>query len=714
MTTCYILFSLMLALLPLRAAAQTDGDIKQLEKQMYKLYPTRNTEEFLSVTEQLKQAARKTGDDKLFYKAWANQALHYANTSRRNKGLQTSKAIQDYALQQDNKFGLYTSTHVTAYILGLMGNTDDALTQYQKAIDYLHNYFPSESAAADLIEMAKLEYSLNHVEKAIALCSKALSEPGVSDRHRMNALSVMCLSVADSNTYHHPDYKERFYHYYQEREKAKAAHGNDGIMGQRVEVWKHILDGDFDQALAITAKMPKSNMNKYALEQYIYRQKGDYKEAYDRQWRYYWRRDSLNEARNAHLLMEMSTALDLGRLESETKDLRLNNQQLALDKAASELEQRKLREEALSLTLEKQQIELQNRDIALRNATVQRQNDSLDHVNKDLAISEYKSKIEAQENAEQARYILNMAVSTIVLLVIGALAYFLYRRNQHMRHLSQINSQLSKANSDLKTAYDQLEATTTAKERIESELRIARGIQMGMVPWQFPPFPERKDIDLYASMAPARQVGGDLYDFQLQGDKLYVCIGDVSGKGVPASMTMAVAVSLFRNVAKEGFPPAYIATRLNDVLCDHNESGMFVSMFIAQIDLSSGRMDFCNAGHNPPLIIEDPLPGHDACRPHFMEMEPNVPIGILPDMEFIGETLDNIKGLTILLYTDGLTEAENLTHEQFGEDRLTSFFLRRPYKDSQETIELLRAAVAAHAGEAEASDDLTMVCLKVD
>ena len=312
--------------------------------------------------------------------------------------------------------------------------------------------------------------------------------------------------------------------------------------------------------------------------------------------------------------------------------------------------------------------------------------------NKNLKLSEYLSKMKAQEQAEHNQRIIMWAGAFIALLTIGYLAFFLYRRNRHAKRLED-------ANQKLQTAYDQLEEITTARERMRSELRIARDIQMGMVPQKFPHNPA---FDLYATMVPAKAVGGDLYDFFLLNDKLYFCIGDVSGKGIPASMLMAVAVNLFRTIAKEELPPEHIANKLNDTLSADNESGMFVTMFIGIIDLPSGRMDFCNAGHNPPLMDGK-----------FIEMEPNAPIGLWPELEYVGEHVDNMKGKKLFLYTDGLNEAENKEQQQYGEDRLQRQINQHSKDSAQQTIEDIQQDVTLFVNGAEASDDMTILCLTV-
>ena len=260
-------------------------------------------------------------------------------------------------------------------------------------------------------------------------------------------------------------------------------------------------------------------------------------------------------------------------------------------------------------------------------------------------------------------------------------------------------------------AYDQLEETTTAKERIESDLRIARNIQMGMVPHTFP---ERDDVDLYASMTPAKEVGGDLYGYLLvpakeegQGDKLYFALGDVSGKGVPASLFMAQATRLFLTLAKQQMMPAEICDHLNDALSgEDNETGMFVTMFVGLVDLQTGHLDFCNAGHNPPVLVGDGTT-------EFIEMEPNAPIGLWPGLEYVGEEIKDISNRPLFVYTDGLNEAENRQQEQFTDERLLEILQTTPFESSQQTIELLREQVEAHRDGAEPNDDLTMLCVRV-
>lgn len=284
----------------------------------------------------------------------------------------------------------------------------------------------------------------------------------------------------------------------------------------------------------------------------------------------------------------------------------------------------------------------------------------------------------------------------ISLVIIIALCVYMVLRFRSARRLK-------KANIQLKEAYDQLEETTTAKERIESELRIARDIQMSMVPSEFPTCDR---LDIFARMTPAKEVGGDLYDTQLiDGCRLYFCVGDVSGKGVPASLFMAQSIRLFRAMAKQGMPPADIANYLNRELCEGNDNAMFVTMFIGLIELETGKMTFCNCGHNPPVICC----GTPEAR--FIDMVPNAPLGIIPEVTFVGETIKDIRHKSFLIYTDGLNEAENQLQEQLGDERLLKYLQQTPFTSAQALVNGLTSLVEHHREGAEPNDDLTMLCL---
>ena len=324
----------------------------------------------------------------------------------------------------------------------------------------------------------------------------------------------------------------------------------------------------------------------------------------------------------------------------------------------------------------------------------------------ELATIYHTNEKEAEIGRQQAKMSKMQMIGGLIalgLIIIFLLFYTLHKRKAAHR-LRMAHQKLEEAHQKLQSAYDQLEQTTQAKERIESELRIARNIQMSMVPNTFP---TREGLDMYASMTPAREVGGDLYGYVLMDDELYVCVGDVSGKGVPASLFMAQATRLFRILATQHMMPAEIVTRMNAVLTESNDQGMFITMFIGLVDLKSGRMDYCNAGHNPPVLGVD---GDD----HFMEgMETNAPIGLWPDLEYVGEHVDNIRNKMLLVYTDGLNEAENLQKEQFGDERLLDILNHRHFNSCKELIDHLDDEIVKHRNGADPNDDLTMMCLMV-
>ena len=309
----------------------------------------------------------------------------------------------------------------------------------------------------------------------------------------------------------------------------------------------------------------------------------------------------------------------------------------------------------------------------------------------------------ARQQAELSQQRLVGTGIALVLLTTFFIIYTYYRRRAQKR--------LADAHTELQNAYNQLEETTSAKERIESELRIARDIQMSMVPSVFP---EREGLDMYAEMTPAKEVGGDLYGYVYlpvsndraigqAGDNLYFCVGDVSGKGVPASLFMAQSARLFRTLAAEGMLPADIAFRMNNALAENNDQGMFVTMFIGLLHLDTGRLDFCNCGHNPPVIDGQ-----------FFEMQyANQPLGLWEDDPFEGETIDDIRGCQLLIYTDGLNEAENQQHELLGNNRLLELMANAQRLDSCQVIGMLKEAVEQHRAGANPNDDLTLMCLRL-
>ena len=616
----YVFIALTFVMAALVAAAQTSGAggnptggddrIAQLEKEMYRYYSSNAIDSFMLITDQLIEACREAGpsQERLFYKAWSNQAIYSFNNVNRTRGLELAHQIHDYAYQHDSKFGLYTSTYALATMSSGLRHFAQAEHEFNEAINYQHRFFPDESAAAPYLGMAKVYVNLHKPEKVLDCARKALAEPNVIMQHRLSAWTYICIAYSN-NQYSRDDFNRA----YAEREKLKRENGHDDNFGSVVNFYHAMKNGRYAEALNIATNM-SGGIDRLEFAAQAYARLGDYRQAYLYQLRHKKNRDSANTAEVQQMSYEYAAQIDVTRAENEAKDLRL-------------------------------------------------------------------SKLDLQIQAAIA----------IILITLAFFIFYYFRRRKQMRELRQ--------------AYNQLADTTTAKERIDSELRIARDIQMSMVPRTFPAFPDRRDIDLHAAIVPAKEVGGDLYDFFLQGDRLCFCVGDVSGKGIPASLTMAVAVNLFRTVAKEGFPPEVIA---------------FVTMFIGIIDLKTGNLDYCNCGHNPPVYGERRMHTSQTVF-RFLDIESNVPIGLWPDYTFVGGHLGDIRGSLLFVYTDGVNEAENRMQEQFGEKRMLRvlrestqpFGERTPKTRSRFLIDEMKCALDAFADGPEQSDDLTMLCVGI-
>ena len=243
------------------------------------------------------------------------------------------------------------------------------------------------------------------------------------------------------------------------------------------------------------------------------------------------------------------------------------------------------------------------------------------------------------------------------------------------------------------------------KNRIDSELRVARDIQMSMIPTSFLSSPEQKDVDMSGLVVPAKEVGGDLYDFYDRDGRIYFCIGDVSGKGVPAALVMSVTRSLFRSVSAHEKSPQRIVSVMNESLADMNENNMFVTCFLGVLDLATGHLRYCNAGHNAPVRIG---PGAAA----FLDVIPNLPLGVLPGMQYKEQETDLSTGEGLFLYTDGLTEAEDVEHRLFGEARLLENAVRLGGGTADDFVKSMAADVKAHTRGSNPSDDLTMLAVR--
>lgn len=245
-----------------------------------------------------------------------------------------------------------------------------------------------------------------------------------------------------------------------------------------------------------------------------------------------------------------------------------------------------------------------------------------------------------------------------------------------------------------------LRIASEEQARISSELAVARNIQQQMIPETFPPF-------VYGSLEPAKEVGGDIYDFFIRDGKLFFCIGDVTGKGVPSAILMSVAHSLFRMVSQKQDSPSVILEALNHEICRGNESNMFLTFFVGCLDLYSGELTFGNAGHDKPFLISDGF--------NLLQTKANLPLGVFPDTRFEEQSCILSPGSILLLYTDGLTEAKNMSRQQFGRDgvaKVLNGFLDGEDKSLEKLVTSLSEAAHRFAGEAPQSDDLTLLVVR--
>ena len=275
---------------------------------------------------------------------------------------------------------------------------------------------------------------------------------------------------------------------------------------------------------------------------------------------------------------------------------------------------------------------------------------------------------------------MGLVVTILMLLGLALLILIVIRSGQDTKRLVNVTSQ---------------------NERIESELNIARAIQMAMLPKVFPPFLDRLDMNVYGLVEPAKEIGGDLYDFYVRNDKLFFAIGDVSGKGVPAALVMAMTRSLFRSVTAHEERADHIVMLMNDAMVEQNEQNMFVTFFVGVLDLTSGKLDYCNAGHNAPILHRQ-----------LMKVEHNLPLGIEAGYPYRSQQIQLKYNDVLFLYTDGLTEAENKQHELYGEERMMRVLASLTDSRPRDVVERMKADAVQFVNGAQQSDDLTMLCIR--
>ncbi len=243
---------------------------------------------------------------------------------------------------------------------------------------------------------------------------------------------------------------------------------------------------------------------------------------------------------------------------------------------------------------------------------------------------------------------------------------------------------------------------------IQQDLNTAREIQQAILPKTFPPFPTRHDFDIFASMVAAKEVGGDFYDFfMIDNDRLGFVIGDVSGKGVPAAIFMAVSRTLIRATGLKGIPAAECMDYVNDLLCNESVSCMFVTVFYGILNTTTGSIEYVNAGHNPPYILSQ-----NGIRK--VEMTGGPILGCMEGISYGSKTIRLLPGEQLVLFTDGITEAFNPVNQPYGEERLESFLVANSKNSLEEVVRGIAASVNEFSSGAPQSDDITLLAIRFD
>jgi len=260
---------------------------------------------------------------------------------------------------------------------------------------------------------------------------------------------------------------------------------------------------------------------------------------------------------------------------------------------------------------------------------------------------------------------------------------------------------------DLKVYIKKLTKATAAKERMEEELKIAHKIQMGVLPKKFPAFPDMDEFDIYATLKSAREVGGDFYDFFfISSTQLCFIIGDVSGKGVPASLFMTAVLTLIRAIARDSKSPHEILERVNNEIARENNSSMFVTIFCGILEVSTGDVLYASGGHNPPLLIAK------GKGPEFLTSSSGTVIGAFQNLIFTSEKITLSPGDAIFLYTDGVTEAFNKERDLFSEERLIENLSTHYNTPIQELVSKIFQDIKDFAPGVPQSDDITIMALR--
>ena len=332
-----------------------------------------------------------------------------------------------------------------------------------------------------------------------------------------------------------------------------------------------------------------------------------------------------------------------------------------------------------------------------------------------------------QRQYQRTIFVIGLSISVVFILLYGIFlwysvikpigvitqetAYFaqhgalsgIIKKVRNRDEMGSLAKSVEKMSEDINNYISKLTTVTAEKERISTELNVATKIQADMLPKDYPAYPDRTDFDLSANMDPAKEVGGDLYDYMmLDDDHLMMVVGDVSGKGVPAALFMVIAKTLLDSHSAQGLSPAAIFETTNDQLCKGNETGLFVTCWLGILTFSTGELRFVNAGHPNPVLFHNGSFSYVVTKPNFV-------LGGMEGIPYTEHTITMEKGDRLLIYTDGVTEATDAHDELFGEDRLMKAMEGTEKLTAPDTLVAVRKAIDAFVGEAEQFDDITML-----
>ena len=283
----------------------------------------------------------------------------------------------------------------------------------------------------------------------------------------------------------------------------------------------------------------------------------------------------------------------------------------------------------------------------------------------------------------------------------------LLKKIRHRNEIGKLANSVEKMSRDMNQYIEDLTHATAEKERLGAELNVAKQIQSDMLPKVFPPYKNHPEIELYASMTPAKEVGGDFYDFYMLDDNHFaMVVGDVSGKGVPAALFMVITKTLLKDTAEHEHNPAKVFEHVNKILCEGNESGLFVTCWMGIITLSTGELNFANAGHNAPVIKSNG-------EVKFLSTKPNLMLAAMDGIPYTNNTIKMNAGDRLFIYTDGITEATNDYDELYGEERLLHVLqsVLAKGKNSRDILDVLRNDLNDFVLEAPQFDDITMLAM---